>query len=481
VSDVRFVRAQDRRLSLWQSSVAENARRQMGEKVSATAVLAHPLMRATNDHVAAVLAGGGGAALQPVAGDERQTAAFLSQLGLEKGMALVDGDIERAAAVDVEFRRYSDIDPGFLWCAVTFAEYYMAHDGKLLYNDWKIQGKGDPDYGVIEWTLPQDAVVGIIGDWGTGLDDARALLKEVLAFDPAAIIHLGDVYYSGTPRECRINYTEVIAEVFDEELGKGKRVPVFSLAGNHEYYALGYGFYPTLATINQSIPSAEQVASYFCLRTSDGGWQFLAMDTGYGDADPFDQVDPSRAGPGLHDTEIEWLRHQLESFPGATVLLSHHQLFSAHATLNGMWSSQSPTPYVNTFLKEAVEPYLGSDVAAWLWGHEHNFAAYKDGAFGLAKGRLLGCSAYEELTASEPYKVNYPEVEYLDPTRYRVGSHGDYYDHAYAIVDFSKREEPSDPVCISYHQFPSWGEIGPSSPKSHRIFSEELVRPTDAM
>jgi Calcineurin-like phosphoesterase len=480
VSNVRFVRAQDRRLSLWQSSVAENARRQMGEGVSAIAVLAHPLMRATNDHVAAVLAGGGGAALQPVAGDERQTAAFLSQLGLEKGMALVDGDIERAEAVDVEFRRYSDIDPGFLVCALTFAEYYMAHDGKLLYNDWKIQGGGDPDYGVIEWTLPQDAVVGIIGDWGTGLDDARALLKEVLAFDPAAIIHLGDVYYSGTPHECRVNYTEVIAEVFAEALGEGTRVPVFSLAGNHEYYALGYGFYPTLSTINESIPSAEQVASYFCLRTIDGGWQFLAMDTGYGDADPFDQVDPWYAGPGLHETEVKWLRHQLESFAGATVLLSHHQLFSAHATLNGMWSSESATPYVNTFLKEAVEPYLSSGIAAWLWGHEHNFAVYKDDSFGLAKGRLLGCSAYEELTASEPYKVNCQEVEYLDPTRYRVSSEGDYYDHAYAIVDFSKRKDPSGPVSISYHRFPSWGEIGPSSPKSRLIYSEELVRPAVA-
>jgi hypothetical protein len=478
VSDVRFVRVQDRRLSLWQSSVAENAWLQMGEDAAAIAVLAHPLIRATNDHVAAVLAGGGGAALQPVTGDERQTAAFLSQLGLEKGMALVDGDVERAAAVDVEFSRYGDIDPGFLRCALTFAEYYLAHDGKLLYNDWEIHGGGDPDYGVIDWTLPRDAVVAIIGDWGTGLDDARALLKDVLAFAPAAIIHLGDVYYSGTPHECRVNYTQVIAEVFDEKLGTGERIPVFSLAGNHDYYALGYGFYPTLARINDAVPSAQQVASYFCLRTIDGGWQFLAMDTGYGDAEPFDQVDPWYAGPGLHETEIKWLCHQLSSFAGATVLLSHHQLFSAHATLNGMRSSRSSTPYLNTFLKDALEPHLGSNVAAWLWGHEHGFTVYEDDMFGLSKGRLLGCGAHQELTPGDPYEDNHPAVGYLDLTGDRGGSQGEHQDHAYAILDFSKRAKPTDPISISYHVFPSWRGAPPGSPESRQIYSEELAHPT---
>jgi hypothetical protein len=478
VPDIRFVRAQDRRLSLWQSSVAENARRDLGEGASALAVLSHPLMQATNDHVAAVLAGGGGAALQPVADDDRRTAAFLSQLGLEKGMALVDGDTERAGEVDVEFRSYSDIDPGFLLCALTFAEYYTAHDGKLLYNDWKQQGNGDPEYGVIAWTIPDDGVVGIIGDWGTGLDDAKQLLRQVMTYKPAAIIHLGDIYYSGTPEECRVYYEDVITEVFDEHLGEGNRIPVFSLAGNHEYYALGYGFYPTVKAINDSIPGAGQVASYFSLRTADGGWQFLAMDTGYGDADPFDQIDPWYAGPGLHATEVEWLQHQLSSFGGATILLSHHQLFSAHSKLNGMWSSDSATPYLNTFLQKAFTPYLESDVAAWLWGHEHNFAVYEDGLFGLAKGRLLGCSAYEELRLSEPYKVNYPEVPYLDQARYRVGYEGDYYDHAYAIIDLSKRAQPSDPVSITYYQFPSWGQTPPSSLESRPIYSEDLSRPT---
>jgi Calcineurin-like phosphoesterase len=471
VPDPRFVRAHDRNLSLWQSAVADYVRRLLGDRPSTVEVLAHPMMQAANDHVEAALSDRG-AVPQPTPGDERQTAAYLSQLGLAKGVALIDGDAERADALDLEFRRYSDIDPGFLSVAITFVEYYLEHDGKLLYHDWKQQGKGELDYGAIKWTLPDNGVVGIIGDWGTGLEDAKELLREVMGFKPAAIIHLGDVYYSGTPRECQLNYADVIAEVFKETLPNDERIPVFNLAGNHDYYAFGYGFYPTLTTINHAIHDAEQAASYFCLRTADCGWQFLAMDTGYDDANPLDLIAPG-AGPGLHTSEVEWLQDKLDTFPGVTVLLSHNQLFSAHATLN-----DGPTPYLNTFLQKAFTPYFTDKVAAWLWGHEHNFAAYRDGLFGLAKGRLIGCSAYEELTLAEPYAVNYPEVPYLDPVQYRLGSEGDYYDHGYAIVDLSGRAQPSDPVSISYHQFPSWGRTPPRSPESKLIFSESLARPT---
>lgn len=115
----------------------------------------------------------------------------------------------------------------------------------------------------------------------------------------------------------------------------GKRIPVFTLAGNHDYYALGYGFYDAFNAINSGIPGAGQVASYFCLRTADDGWQFLAMDSGYNDSDPSAQFDPLATGPALHPSEAAWVQHKLDTFSGATVLLSHHQLFSANQAING--------------------------------------------------------------------------------------------------------------------------------------------------
>ncbi len=472
MSDLRFVRAHDRELSLWQSAVAEQVRSAKNDRLSAAAVLADPLMQATTDHVEAMLRGGEAAVPQPPFSDDRQARAYLSSLALKKGIALVEGDAERAGALDLEIRKYSDLDPGFLSIVPTFLEYYILSDGKPLYNDWTQQGEGQLDYGVVEWKLPNEGVVGIIGDWGTGLEDAKALLREVMQSKPAAIIHLGDIYYAGTERECQVNYAEVIATVFAETLPEGKRIPVFTLAGNHDYYAFGYGFYPTIAAINETIEGAKQVASYFCLRTEDGLWQFLAMDTGYADANPIDLVDPG-SGPGLHATEVQWLHDKLDGFQGTTVLLSHNQLFSARLGLN-----DGTKPYLNSHLLEAFAPYFSDRIAAWMWGHEHNFAAFQNDLFGLAKGRLLGCSAYEEMTLFDPYEVKYPQVPYLDPVKYRVSFEGGYYNHAYALVDL-KRAEPSAPLSISYYQFPSWGDSPPQSQEPVLILEEKLERPTN--
>src|SRR5439155_15687503 len=122
----------------------------------------------------------------------------------------------------------------------------------------------------------------------------------------------------------------------------------------------------------------------------------------------------------LEPDEIVWHRDKLVNFAGATILLSHHQLFSAHATINGSASSESEFPYLNPNLLNTFEPFFASDVAAWLWGHEHNFVLFQNGLFGLSKGRLLGASAFEELVSESPYEVEHPSVPYLDPSKYQL-------------------------------------------------------------
>jgi hypothetical protein len=213
------------------------------------------------------------------------------------------------------------------------------------------------------------------------------------------------------------------------------------------------------------------------VRTADGGWQLLGMDTGYYDTNPADQFNTFYAGPWLHDTEVTWLQHKLDTFEGVTVLLSHHQLYSANAKLNGSASPYRTLQYMNPYLYRAFRRYFDTDVAAWLWGHEHNFVLYRDGQFGLAKGRLVGCSAYEELVSSDPYAVRYPEVSYLDPTRYRLGAAGGYYNHGYAVLDLAGRTEPAGAVEITYYQYPSWGDTAPPRPAEEPIYAEKLTRP----
>jgi hypothetical protein len=233
----RFVRVRDRHLSLWQSAVAEVVRGQLGATdagASTNAVLAHPMTSAVNEHVQLAIEKQAVPEASPGEADQQRLYVHLSHLGLQKGQALVEGDLERSAALDVEFRKYSDDDPGFLTCATTYASYYAAYRGVFAYNDWTIQGNGNINYGVIPWTLPNDATVAIIGDWGTGLDDAVALLNDIVVnHQPTAIIHLGDIYYSATPSECQVNYANVFTKVFAQS-NHGNRIPIFTLAGNHD-------------------------------------------------------------------------------------------------------------------------------------------------------------------------------------------------------------------------------------------------------
>ena len=135
-----------------------------------------------------------------------------------------------------------------------------------------------------------------------------------------------------------------------------------------------------IGQLNSGIAGARQQASYFCLRTQPDQWQFLAMDTGYNDHIPGLPV-----GPGLQPSEITWHRDKLEKFAGSTILLSHHQLFSANSEIN-----KGARPYVNESLLATFSPYFDR-VAAWFWGHEHNFVLFEDGQHGLKRGRLIGC------------------------------------------------------------------------------------------
>ena len=78
----------------------------------------------------------------------------------------------------------------------------------------------------------------------------------------------------------------------------------------------------------------------------------------------------------------------------------------------------SPPNYLNEALTRGFSPYFDR-IAAWFWGHEHNFVVFKDGQSGLKKGRLLGCSAYEETLGEDPYD-KFPDAGYA-PDMTKVG------------------------------------------------------------
>jgi len=454
----------DPSLSLWQAAAEQAVRRAGAGDATRAELLSHPVVQGVATHAAAADRGHGLGALVDHLRTraEREILAHLSKHFFEHAHGAVAeggpwhrieerirnaaGRFEADLLAKLGARRFGSLDPLWVECALIYAGYWAESGGELTYRDWKVDGGSDLTYGVVGYRLPVDAKIALIGDWGTGLDDAEALLIQIMAdHGPTAILHLGDVYYAGTREECQFNFLDVFERVF-KNFG---RIPVFTIPGNHDYYDWGIGFYELIDKLNAAgDPSWRQQASYFCLRTADDGWQFLGMDTGQGDADPLHKD----AAPRLRDSEVEWLLDKIDRFPGRTVLLSHHQVFSSHSTIDG---ASKDEPYLNRALLDTFKDRLGH-VAAWYWGHEHNLAVYADDLFGVSKGRLVGSSAFEESGGEDPYRALYPEkvpFQIFAAGPVKAGRVGEFYNHSYAVIDLNAPGGAS----ASYYQIPSWG------------------------
>jgi hypothetical protein len=270
--------------------------------------------------------------------------------------------------------------------------------------------------------------VALIADWGTGMPDAEALLEQIASFSPEAVIHLGDIYYSGTPHEVRAHFLDLFDRVF-----KTRRPRVLSLAGNHDRYSGGKGYRELLDALGQ--PS-----SYFCLRNRF--WQLLAMDTGYHDLNPRLLADTITR---LEDSEMVWLSDKFEhagdglaTGQRGTVLLSHHPLF----TLASVGHDSEGRPLaLNPHLHGSLASVLGK-VALWFWGHEHNLHIFEPYA-GLARGRCIGAGAVPQLL-NEQWHAPIPGLlpapgESGPPRRVpgtNLGNDGFLDNHTYVILSF---------------------------------------------
>lgn len=335
--------------------------------------------------------------------------------------AKVTGNDALAAKIESELQ-FGKCDPGW---AETIAEYveYFGPDGTRK----PIPYIHAADVGPQVVTIKSDAVVALLGDWGTGTPEAVAILKEVAQQQPDALIHLGDIYYSGTADECELNFRRIIDTVLDRANSK---IPVFTISGNHDMYAGGAGFYSLLVTLND--PPLRQPASFFCLRDEANRWQFVAMDTGFHDYNPFTVKDVLTF---LEKDEEDWICERIREFPGRTILLSHHQLFSAFSQIGPANPDGSLNP-VNPHLKASFDRFAAAApgrIAAWFWGHEHNLCVYAPYA-GVEKGRCIGHGAVPVYRNDAPYTVL---NQLVDPPKFlpvELAADDHVFMHGFAIV-----------------------------------------------
>jgi predicted phosphodiesterase len=432
-------------LSLWQSALHQAITRRTAAAMAAGPAAAglaatrdDPRMVATLGAVRGFVTGTPPSAAL-VASDLTTCAGLYVKLALAKFKARFTGDQSEVTYLENQIS-FSVCDPLWAEALVDYGEF-LALGGTIPYVNYPPGEIGS--FAVLD-TLPDKptVTVALLADWGTGMEDARALLTQVKAKNPDVVIHLGDIYYAGTAGEVQSNFLAVYGSVFGAPGAPGVP-PLYTLSGNHDMYAGGAGYYGML-------PALGQPASYFCLRNA--GWQLLAMDTGLNDRDPFTVLTNLTY---LNPPEVPWQQDKLVNAAGRkTILLSHHQLFSAFDSVGQDVDGRSLAwnPNLQAAFTRGGQSLL-PQVAYWFWGHEHNLEVYQP-YIGLACGRCIGAGAIPMLAADNPYTPaqgnTLPPGESALPQlipNTMLANDGTVYDHCYAIVALAGKA-----ATVTYYQ-----------------------------
>lgn len=342
--------------------------------------------------------------------DIGSTVRYCASLARNYAVAKIEG---READADhyhaLLTQKMGDCDPSWSETAIKYAEF-LASKKQIPYRVHQNLG----DF-VIDGKLPDKARVALVGDWGTGQNEAKTVLAQIARKSPDVVIHMGDIYYSATDFEVQSYFYQIWQNTLD--LAK---TATFTLSGNHDMFSGGAPYYKLLDQLGQP-------ASYFCLRNNC--WQFLAMDTGYYDGKP-GGTEPTY----LHDTEVTWLADKIQNRGDRrTILLSHHQLFAAFEDICGK--------SINEKLQAQVAPLL-PDTDMWFWGHEHNLVIYQK-YLGVL-GRCIGHGAFPIGIGEIPPTPKFPQVP-LEPVT--LGDNGTFYNHGYVILDLA-----GSTAEVSYYQ-----------------------------
>jgi 3',5'-cyclic AMP phosphodiesterase CpdA len=391
------------KLSLAQSSIREVISRYSAVPSASALAADHPLMQAAGpvldriytreliDADSATEAYKANRTAQQIANSgTREIGEDCLDLLAQYVLAWVFDDTDKENEIASEFRD-NNCDPGWLTALIDWLAYYW--DGQ---PPQYVPPASNRDPSPIQLPPPASADgllrVGILGDWGTGEPEAKAVLDQLMQQAPDLIIHVGDIYYAGTEDECRKNFLRLIKKA----RRKHKAIPVYVMPGNHEYYSGGKGFYTILPKLNQNIANATvQQNSFFCLQNDS--WQLEGMDTGYNDHDILTVSDDITH---LQTDEAAWHQQQLASAGNRQVILfSHHQLFSAFQTI-GAATSLGPS-YQNPYLLQNLQTWRADgnpNIVAWFWGHEHLLEVYSvpnpPSVELVTLGRCIGNSAF---------------------------------------------------------------------------------------
>ena len=189
--------------------------------------------------------------------------------------------------------------------------------------------------------FPERGRIGIVGDWGTGLYGAPLIARrDAERPDPFdLLLHLGDVYYSGTKKRAG-ELPRYLAEAAERDPR--------AFNSNHEMYSGGECFF------KETLPAFGQDAS--CCAIENDRWMLVGLDVAYTDHE-------------IDDEQVAWLKRSSSIRP-AIERSSSSRITSCTRIFDTQGQKLRAHPGFAVILNSRR-------IFAWYWGHEHRCAIYQ--------------------------------------------------------------------------------------------------------
>jgi hypothetical protein len=251
----------------------------------------------------------------------------------------------------------------------------------------------DGDEGVYPLFKGMDGrtVLAVASDWATNTSDAALIGQFMRQEDADYTLHLGDIYFVGTPQEVEVNFGKKGDKNDHGSWAYGSK-GFLALPGNHEFYSKGIGFYDNLLSktyvATSENTSVNQKAGFFCLENKY--WRIIGLDTGYTSVGIpiIEFIFPAKCE--LRKEQVDWLRDVVKlgdpNDKRGIIIMSHHQYFTA---FEGGQSFERPAEQIAEIMgeKKSKMPVI------WYWGHQHILSLYELNKVGKgipAYGRCIG-------------------------------------------------------------------------------------------
>lgn len=225
------------------------------------------------------------------------------------------------------------------------------------------------------------ATIALFSDWGTGYYHARYIAKHIGRLGAGQAVHLGDVYYTGTHKEFREHFEDIL------ERYVVKQMPFFAMNANHEMDSNGVAYFEYLQRKRElggkdGRAEQPQEGSYFCLQND--AYQVIGIDTAYWKNGRVQDA-------GLRD----WLEERLLAGRNAgkvNILLSQNEPYE-----------NKETELLQDLRYVLERPGEGSLVDLWFWGDQHYCALYPPTARTPFIGSCIGHSGYPYYTRTKSW------------------------------------------------------------------------------